>query len=75
MCSAHTTQFVKVGWFYLLHGSGVYALADGGSMVSMVSPDEKDLTIIIETMVHFLFCSGIIKKENVWVCFGTAALV
>jgi len=49
--SAHTTQFVKVGWYYLQHGSGVYALAHGGSMVSLISPDEKDLTVVVETMV------------------------
>ena len=54
MCLAHTTQFVKVGWYYLQHGSGVYALSRGGSMVSLVSADDKDLTVVIETMVHFL---------------------
>ena len=35
----------------------MHSLTDGGSMVSLVSPDEKDLTIIIETMVVSLSCS------------------
>jgi len=60
--SAHTTQFVKVGWYYLQHGSGVYSLADGGSMVSLVSPDDKDLTVVIETMV-FALSLGPVKRS------------
>ncbi|XP_067657033.1 galactocerebrosidase-like [Haliotis asinina] len=50
--SAHTTQFTKIGWTYLKHGSGVGLLDKGGSYVSLVSPDGKDLSVVIETMTH-----------------------
>lgn len=50
--SAHTCQFASPGWHYLRHGYGVAMLEKGGSMVSLVSPDSKDLTIVIETMSH-----------------------
>ncbi|XP_076461151.1 galactocerebrosidase-like isoform X2 [Babylonia areolata] len=50
--TAHTTQFTDIGWSYLRHGAGVGILEGGGSYVALVSPDGKDLTIVIETMSH-----------------------
>jgi galactosylceramidase len=39
--SAHTTQFVAPGWTMLHGASG--ELSAGGSYLTMVSPDGKDL--------------------------------
>ena len=45
--SAHTTQFVELGWKMLHSGSG--NLAAGGSYLTMVSPAGDAVSIIIET--------------------------
>ncbi|KAH9490030.1 hypothetical protein Btru_045075 [Bulinus truncatus] len=50
--TAHTTQFTSIGWRYLKHNSGVGLLPQGGSFVSLVSPDREQLTIVLETMTH-----------------------
>ena len=60
--SAHTTQFVSVGWKYAPVGSGSGLLAKGGSYVTLVSPAETattadplvspDLSVIVEKMSH-----------------------
>ncbi|KAF5403006.1 galactocerebrosidase precursor [Paragonimus heterotremus] len=50
--TAHTTHFTQPGWTYLKHGTGVGHLPNGGSYVSLVSPDKSQLTIVIETMTH-----------------------
>ena len=49
--TAHTCQFSAPGWHYLRHGYGVGLLDKGGSIVSLVSPDASQLTVVIETMV------------------------
>ena len=49
---AHTTQFTEVGWRYLPAGSGSYKLKFGGTIVSYISPNKTDFTIVIETMSH-----------------------
>lgn len=48
---AHTCQFASPGWSYLKHGYGAGHLTQGGSYVTFLSPDKKDATIVIETMV------------------------
>ncbi|KAK3766451.1 hypothetical protein RRG08_066150 [Elysia crispata] len=50
--SAHTTQFVPVGWTYLQHNHGVGKLPKGGSYVSLTNEAKDQLTIVIETMSH-----------------------
>ncbi|XP_046548396.1 galactocerebrosidase-like [Haliotis rubra] len=50
--AAHTTQFTEIGWSYLRHGAGVGNFTGGGSYVALVSPNGKNLTIIIETLSH-----------------------
>ena len=59
--TAHTTQFTQIGWSYLEHGKGVGLLEGGGSYVTLMSPDKKDMTIVIETMVR-----GVVKKRGSW---------
>ncbi|XP_067656751.1 galactocerebrosidase-like isoform X2 [Haliotis asinina] len=48
--AAHSTQFTRPGWTYLKHGSGVGRFSNGGIYVSLVNPDMKDFTIVIETV-------------------------
>ncbi|XP_065844131.1 galactocerebrosidase-like [Oscarella lobularis] len=50
--SAHTCQFTSPGWSYLKHGYGVGNLDGGGTYVAFLSPNKKDLTIVIETMSY-----------------------
>lgn len=46
--TAHTTQFIQPGWKYLA-GDACALLPGGGSRVAAVSPDGKDISIVIET--------------------------
>lgn len=49
---AHTTQFAPIGWRYASHAGGVGLLSKGGSYVTRVSPDKKDISIVVEKMTH-----------------------
>ncbi len=46
--TAHTTQFIQPGWTYLA-GEACAMLPAGGSHVAAVSPDGKDLSLVVET--------------------------
>ena len=46
---AHVTQFAEPGWKYIEAGANGY-LSQGGSYTSIMSPDQKDLSIIVETV-------------------------
>lgn len=46
--TAHTTQFAQPGWQYLDSASG--SLTDGGSYVSLRSPDTKNWSVVLETI-------------------------
>ncbi len=63
---AHTTQFAQPGWFYI-RGANI-KLPKGGSLVSLTSPDRKDISIIIETVdakVVQVVQKVIIKPEDI----------
>lgn len=72
--AAHTTQFTEPGWFYLDDGCG-FAADSTVSYVTLISPDEKDITIIVESMdletpITLWFDiakNGNIKKLSQWV--------
>lgn len=72
--AAHTTQFTQPGWIYLDDGCG-FAADSTVSYVSLISPDKKDITIVVESMdletpVTLSFDIknvGNIKKMSQWV--------
>jgi len=47
---AHTTQFNPIGWRYAAHNQGVHMLEHGGSMVTRISEDLNDFSIVLEKM-------------------------
>jgi hypothetical protein len=69
--AAHTTQFTEPGWRYVDSGCG---LLKKGSYVTLKSPDEKDFSMIIETVdttgtqnVTFQLAGGFANKPlHVW---------
>lgn len=46
--TAHTTQFAQPGWQYLDSASG--NLTEKGSYVSLMSPDKKNWSVVLETI-------------------------
>eukprot|EP00039_Didymoeca_costata_P005498 m.81976 g.81976 ORF g.81976 m.81976 type:complete len:841 (+) comp12845_c0_seq2:72-2594(+) len=48
--SAHYTHFTEIGWKFLPVGQGSGELAQGGTFVTLVSPDGNDFTTVIQTM-------------------------
>lgn len=62
--AAHTTLFTDYGWHYLWHGEGTGLLKFGGSYVALTDSAKKQLTIVIETMVHLSFYGTIIKNRS-----------
>jgi galactosylceramidase len=45
-------QLILLSLLNIEYGYGVGQLQAGGSYVSLISPDSKDLTIVIETLSH-----------------------
>jgi len=70
--TAHTTQFAQPGWQYLDSGSGY--LREKGSYVALRSTDEKDWSVVLETIgakgpqtVLFKLTGGLATTEvHVW---------
>ncbi len=49
--TAQTTQFTNIGWYYADSACGYLGgNRSNGSYVTLISPDKKDYTIVIETM-------------------------
>ncbi len=71
--TAHTTQFIQPGWKYLA-GNACAMLPAGGSRVAAVSPNGKDLSVVIETFdakapqrLSFQLAGGLsIRKLHLW---------
>ncbi len=71
--TAHTTQFAAPGWTYL-GGSASELLPNGGSIVTLVSTNQSDYSIVIETSdataaqtIAFRLTNGLSTASvNVW---------
>jgi hypothetical protein len=48
-CVAHTTQFTEVGWRFSGPGGSKMLVDGAGSAVSYISPDGRDLSVVVET--------------------------
>ena len=65
--TAHTCQFVQLGWKNLApgHGSGMLSTASGGSYTTLVSPDLKHFTVVIEKLEgRCLRCAGQVTNDK-----------
>ena len=70
--TAHTTQFAQPGWQYLDSASGF--VTDGGSYVSLRSPDRKSWSVVLETIgrqrpasVYFRIAGGLATTTvHIW---------
>eukprot|EP00438_Fugacium_kawagutii_P031317 Skav215341 [mRNA] locus=scaffold1391:271604:275822:- [translate_table: standard] len=80
--TAHTTQFTKLGWTYLPVGDAAGVLperpAEGGTYVTIASPDLSDFSIVIETLTGSCMyhggCPGLkwqIVDLQEYLCGGT----
>lgn len=49
-CTYSLGQFTEVGWKYLANGKGAGTLPGGGSYVTLISPDSKYFTLVIEKL-------------------------
>jgi O-glycosyl hydrolase len=75
--TAHTTQFAQPGWQYLDSGSGF--LPDKGSYVALRSGDEKNWSVVLETIgamqpqtVTFRVAGGLTAPDvHIWVTNST----
>ena len=48
---AHTTQFAQPGWRYVDSAVGRLSTGNSGSFVTLVSPGERDYSMIVETLL------------------------
>jgi hypothetical protein len=73
--TAHTTQFAQRNWRYLPGGSGL--LKDGGSFVTLASPDGQHVSVILEKLEgRCQYCGGTAEPtqaETVTLCLSQVA--
>lgn len=65
-------QFAQPGWVYL-GGDGCAILSSTGSYVTLMSPDKKSFSVVIETMgasisaaLRFEFPKAVVEKLHLW---------
>jgi len=71
--TAHTTQFAAPGWKYLEGGASTM-LSGGGSLITLLSPNQTDYSVIVETSdasspqtITFRLTNGLSTTSvNIW---------